>query len=406
VATNVPRNSHCLRRRGFGLSPAAIQGMHRLLATIFLSQLAYGQSLSFGVVGGGSVTEDFHNTPQGPSSVLAYSTPKRYLIGAALELRLKAGWSLELDGLFHPLGYTNAFVEPNLVLNSVSPATVVTWEFPVMAKYRFQAGRFTPFLEAGAAFRTTGNLNGANPSHTGFIAGAGVEVPFGRFRFSPEVRYMHWTADPTYSVRTISNQVELLAEFSTAPSSGGHFFGPHISFGAVAGATLTPDFPTYKTSGVAITGTGSYPFTDTQTSGPRSPIVGPEVEVKMGGGFSVEADAILRPESSRDSDTYGSTEEGPFNSGVTTWQFPVLGKYRIGRNRFRPFLEAGPSFRLANGLPGAAFYGATGGAGVETHLWRLAIAPAVRFTHWGTNTNKNEDGAFRNEAELVAGFTF
>ena len=381
--------------------------MHRILAIFFLAQIAYGQSLSFGIVGGGSVTEDFHNTPQGPGSVLAYSTPKRYIAGAMLEMALKAGWSFEVDGLFHPLGYTNAFVEPNGTLNSVSPATVVTWEFPVMAKYRFQRGRMTPFLEGGAALRTTGNLNGANPSHTGFIAGAGVEVPFGRFRFSPEVRYTHWAADPSYAVRTISNQVELLAAFSTAPSSGGHFFGPRVSFGLVAGVTLTPDFPMYQSSGVAITGTGSEPLTLTNASGPRSFIAGPEIEVSLGYGFSMEADAIYRPERSRGTNTiFGNGQSYSYSSSISTWQFPVLGKYRIGRSRFQPFLEAGPSFRLASGLTRAASYGVTGGVGVETHVSRLAIAPAVRFTHWGPNTFEILNGAFRNEAELVAGFTF
>jgi hypothetical protein len=382
--------------------------VHRLLAIIFLCQLGYGQSLSFGIVGGGSVTDDFHNSAQGigPVSFLEYSTPKRYAVGAMLELSLKAGWSFEVDGLFHPLGYTNAALESNGTLNSVSPATVVTWEFPVMAKYRFHPGRFTPFLEGGAALRTTGNLNGANPSHTGFIAGAGVDVPFGRFRFSPEIRYMHWNADPAYSVRTISNQVEVLAAFSTAPSRGGHFFGPRVSFGIVAGVTLTPDFPTYSASGIAVTGTGSEPFTLTNASGPRSFIAGPEIEVSLGRSFALEADAIYRPERSQGANIFGSGQSYSYGNSVPTWQLPVLGKYRIGRGRFQPFLEAGPSFRLATGLPRAAFYGVTGGAGVATHVSRLAIAPAVRFTHWGPNTFDISNGAFRNEAELVAGFTF
>jgi hypothetical protein len=384
-------------------------GVHRLIAIFFLSQIASGQSLSFGVVGGASVTDDFHNSAQGtgPYLFLEYSTPKRYVAGAALELSIKAGWSLEVDGLFHPLGYTNAAREPNGTLNSVSPATVVTWEFPVMTKYRFQRGRVTPFLEGGAALRTTGNLNAAKPSHAGFIAGAGVEMPFGRFRFSPEVRYMHWAADPSIAVRSVSNQVELLAAFSTGPSGGGHFFGPRVSFGVVAGATLTPDFPTYQFNGVAITGTGSEPFTLTNTSGPRSFIVGPEIEVILGHGFSMEVDAIYRPERSRGTNTIvGNGQSYSYSDSIPTWQLPVLGKYRIGHSRFRPFLEAGPSFRLASGLTRAASYGVTGGAGVETHLSRVAIAPGVRFTHWGPNTFDITNGAFRNEAEVLAGFTF
>jgi hypothetical protein len=121
----------------------------------------------------------------------------------------------------------------------------------------------------------------------------------------------------------------------------------------------------------------------------------------------VEADAIYRPERSRGTNTVlGNGQSYSYSNSIPTWQLPVLGKYRIGRRRFQPFLEAGPSFRLASGLTRAAFYGVTGGVGVETHLSRLAIAPAVRFTHWGANTFDITNGAFRNEAEVLAGFTF
>jgi hypothetical protein len=375
-----------------GRSRALHSGVHRLLAIFFLSQIVHGQSLSFGIVAGGSVTDDFNIAAGYP--LVEYSTPRRYVVGGMIELALKAGWSLELDGLFHPLGFSSA----------VSPATVVTWELPVMAKYRFSGRRFTPFLEGGAAFRTTGNLNATDPSHTGVIAGAGVEVPFGRFRISPEVRYIHWAADSSFGVTTISNQVELLAAFSTGPSGRRRFFGPRVSFGAAAGATLTPDFATYQFNGITTSGTTSIPFMDTSASGPRSLIGGPEVEVCLGGGFSVEADAIYRPERLQGTfDVNGMSNS--YNKSVTTWQFPLLGKYRIGHGRFQPFLEAGPSFRLRSGLANAASYGATGAAGVETHLSRLVIAPAVRFSRWGPNISEivNE---VRNEVELLAGFTF
>jgi hypothetical protein len=150
-----------LRRSGKGLWRAFDSGVHRLLAIFFLSQIVHAQPLSFGIVAGGSVTNDFNIAAGYP--LAEYSTPRRYVVGAMLELALKAGWSLDLDGLFHPLGFSSA----------VSPATVATWELPVMAKYWFSGRRFTPFLEGGAAFRTAGNLNATNPSHTGVIAGAG-----------------------------------------------------------------------------------------------------------------------------------------------------------------------------------------------------------------------------------------
>jgi hypothetical protein len=379
---------------------------------LFLIALnAVGQTVSFGIVGGGSVTDDFNKvapTPTVPSFV-EYSTPKHYIAGGMIEWHLPANLSLEVDGLFHPLGYTFATIEPNGTLNSVSPATVVTWEFPVLAKYRFRLGKFATFAEGGATFRTTGNLNSANPSHYGFVVGAGVEKKFGAFKFSPEIRYLHWAADrDILGPTTISNQVELLAAFSSDPSVGTHVFGSRFSIGAVVGVTLTPDFPTYQANGLAFFGSGSpVPFTQFNSSGPRSFIAGPELELRIAYGISVEADAIDRPMRSRESQTYGNGMAlSPQNSSVTTWQFPVLGKYRFAVGRIKPFAEAGPSFRTIGDLTGASRHGVTAGAGVETHLSRLTIAPAVRFTHWGDNSNNIQNAAFRNEAVLVAGLLF
>jgi hypothetical protein len=88
----------------------------------------------------------------------------------------------------------------------------------------------------------------------------------------------------------------------------------------------------------------------------------------------------------------------------TTWELPVLGKYRVGgMRRVRPFLEAGPSFRVEDLLVGSSRYGAAAGAGVETHYRRVTIAPALRYTHWGRNV---EFGPFENQLELLAAFAF
>jgi hypothetical protein len=71
-----------------------------------------------------------------------YSTPKRYIAGAMVEIDFDPHFSMEVDGLYRPLGYTFAGVEPGGELNSFSPAIVVTWEFPRLAKYRFRLPEF------------------------------------------------------------------------------------------------------------------------------------------------------------------------------------------------------------------------------------------------------------------------
>jgi hypothetical protein len=144
-----------------------------------------------------------------------YSASQRYIVGGMLECRLPQDWSVELDGLYHPMRYNSAGILPNGTLNSVSPSPVITWEFPVLAKYRFRWGAWRPFVEAGPSFRTAGNLNQANPSHYGVAAGAGAEVRLGKFRLAPEVRYIRWAADSPFVVRTRLDQIELLTSFST-----------------------------------------------------------------------------------------------------------------------------------------------------------------------------------------------
>jgi hypothetical protein len=105
---------------------------------------ALGQPLSFGIIAGASMTQDFQNREVGiPTPVLAYSTPKRWMVGGMVALALPLHLSVEADGVYHELEFTRAAVEPNGSLNSVSPAPVVTWEIPVLAKYRFKTSRIS-----------------------------------------------------------------------------------------------------------------------------------------------------------------------------------------------------------------------------------------------------------------------
>jgi hypothetical protein len=157
------------------------------------STAAFGQPVSFGVVGGFCLTEDFQH--QIFDHVIAYSTPKRWIAGGMVEVRLPLHLSVEADGLYHELESTSEFIEPNGTANSVSPAPVVTWEFPVMVKYRFSLPILKPFVEAGPSFRTAGNLNGTSPSNHGFTAGVGVEAHAWKLKIAPQVRYLRWARD-------------------------------------------------------------------------------------------------------------------------------------------------------------------------------------------------------------------
>ncbi len=181
-----------------------------------LSGAAFAQPLSFGVVGGASVTQDFENQRAG--NIIAYSTAKRWIAGGMVEVRLPLHLSVEVDGLYHELEFTDAFIEPNGALNTLSPAAVVTWEFPLLAKYRFSLPIVKPFVEAGPSFRTSGNLNSTLPSNHGFTAGVGVDARAWKLRVAPQVRYTRWARDRpnpySFAPSTAPNQAELLVSIS------------------------------------------------------------------------------------------------------------------------------------------------------------------------------------------------
>src|SRR6202453_2379912 len=228
-------------------------------AGLFFCAPAAAQTLSVGVVGGANLTPDFKSSftyqpPPGPGVLTEYSASERYIVGGMLEGQLARDWSIEVDGLFHPLRFEFGIISPNGTLMGGSPSPVITWEFPALAKYRFRWRSWSPFLEAGPSFRTAGNLNGSNPSHYGVAAGAGAEISLGKFRIAPEVRYIRWAEDHSSGALTRSDQIELLTSFSTGAFEGGHAFSPRISLGVVLGATLTPDFRSFQTSGDTING--------------------------------------------------------------------------------------------------------------------------------------------------------
>src|SRR5205807_1981982 len=109
-------------------------------------------------------------------------------------------------------------------------------------------------------------------------------------------------------------------------------------------------------------------------TGVRSMIAGPSFEIHVSPNVSVEINALHKPlqsglrtvaENSAPSRTLMSTD-------ATTWQFPVLAKYRFQVAAMHPFIEAGPSFRLPQW--DLSTHGITGGAGVEMRLHSLKIA--------------------------------
>ena len=369
---------------------------------LHISPRAFAQRLSVGVIGGGSLTDSFRteSTPSSPdtelTATLRYSASKDYILGAMVELSLLPHWSVEVDGMYRTLHFTTAGLLANGSLVAVSPSPVITWEFPVLAKYRFDWWRVKPFAELGPSFRTAGNLNGTNPSHVGFTSGVGVEMQVQRVKIAPVLRYTRWASDPTNRFQPKSNpdQLELLVGFSVSPESEWRPLGQHFSVGVVAGIDVTDgvrpqsfNIPGFSFSSHAI----------------RAFIAGPTVELKLRKHLSLEADAVYHPLRSEGVAIVNGMTGRTNRSGIATWELPALAKYRFPSHFVKPFIEAGPSFRLPSA--GVSNYGVAAGVGFETRLRLLRIAPSVRYTHWAPDTPPRDSGAIRNQAEFLVGFS-
>ncbi len=192
--------------------------------TLILSASAWAQlPISIGVKAGVPLTDAFSAT-QINSSTTAYSDSKNYIVGPMVELRLPFGLGAEADALYRPLNVTtrtSSFLSGSglVAVSNTNPDTNTnysSWEFPILAKYRFRFPIVRPYVEAGPSFRTLSS-NISYLSNTGITFGAGVDVHF-LLHIAPEFRYTHWGSDSTSgrlgSIQSKQDQVEFLVGFS------------------------------------------------------------------------------------------------------------------------------------------------------------------------------------------------
>ncbi|HEX6545287.1 MAG TPA: hypothetical protein VF023_03190, partial [Bryobacteraceae bacterium] len=184
--------------------------------------------LSIGVKAGVPITDSFNNTTLLPG-IDTSAGSKNYIVGPMVELRLPFALSVEADGLYRPLSYTvptsaSILSGTNLITvtggASIAPGehTYSTWEFPVLAKYRFPFPVARPYIEVGPSFRATSSAISYLSGH-GITVGAGLDVHALLIHVAPEFRYTHWgddsapAAGQTY-IQSKQDQVEFLVGFS------------------------------------------------------------------------------------------------------------------------------------------------------------------------------------------------
>ncbi len=171
-------------------------------------------------------------------------------------------------------------------------------------------------------------------------------------------------------------------------------FAQSVSVGIKGGVPLTDAFSD------AQYGSAGRFFSDSKRY-----VIGAMVELRLPLGLGIEGDALYRPLGLSRS-TFGSVS----SLDVSSWEFPVLGKYRFPFPIVKPYIEAGPSFRHVGGsvsyLSKAGF--ALGG-GVEVKLLKVRLSPELRYTRWGRDGVANVSPAAVsnvNQAEFLVGISF
>jgi hypothetical protein len=288
---------------------------------------------------------------------------------------------LELDAIFRPLGFVQSLVLASGERRSVSPATVVTWQFPVLAKYRLvDHGWLRPVVMGGPSFRLAGNLNGTWPGKFGVTAGLGLEVRKAGFVITPAARYTRWSADsfPFRSADTKRDQVELVVEVHSAKDAVLH---SRLSLGLMAGTTLGRDL--YRPGPPAVTGT-------------RAALFGPALSFRLNPRWDVEASALQHP--------YNASGQRLYS----TWEVPVLARYRFGGGPRRLVIGEGLAYRLPQEINGSRLrsLGFVVDGGYEIPVWRVKVTPRLRYTRWLEENGTRRTGVDLNQMALLLGVQF
>ena len=170
------------------------------------------QPLSFGVRGGVPFTGPFADAA-GTVGVQTSSGSNAYAVGPMIELHLPLGFSVEADALYHPLHMIQQINTGTILARN--PYTYMSWEFPILAKYRFlHLPLVKPYVEAGPSFRAVSSSL-SYFSKSGLTVGAGVELKLSRLRIEPELRYTRWRSDMVLT----EGEAAGLVVVSTVPSN-------------------------------------------------------------------------------------------------------------------------------------------------------------------------------------------
>ena len=135
------------------------------------------------------------------------------------------------------------------------------------------------------------------------------------------------------------------------------------------------------------------------------------LDIRLPFGFGVEFDALYK----RFDQNGDSVNGGTVAKAGSSWEFPLLGKFRFGHALLKPYLEGGVAFNHLSGylLPfrtptsqqpegSTTRTGFAVGAGLELKLFALRLSPDIRFSHWGSQAFVPST----NATDFLIGLTF
>ena len=213
----------------------------------------FGQTFEFGATAGIPLTQYFQtgryfNYPDERTTYYVSAT-RRYTVGPAAEWHLTHSLSVELDAMYHRIGYADTTTGcsglTGACIYSHTEVAGDSWDFPLMAKYRPFQRPARPFIAAGPVLRYLGPVHASGettvtapafgasaPSTTtntaidtasppelvtrtymGATASIGVEFGSGHVRWQPEFRWTHWignVGNDEYQLNFPPDEVQLL----------------------------------------------------------------------------------------------------------------------------------------------------------------------------------------------------
>lgn len=149
---------------------------------------------------------------------------------------------------------------------------------------------------------------------------------------------------------------------------------------------------------------GGVPFKDVvkaagSPASARDYVVGPTAELRLPFGLGAEFDALYRRVS------------GPGDDSSSSWEFPILAKYRMGPGPVQPFVSGGLSFNrnevmrvLSDGADVAS--GWVAAAGLEFAAPIVHFTAEGRYTRWFSDSPGPLGLENRDQFAVLVGITF